>query len=105
MQFGPLLFLIYINDLSTVSDALFTILFADDTSIFVRGKDFDNLINLLNNELSLITTWLSANKLSLNIKKTHYMVFTRKNIHSTDHKILLNKHEISRVKETKFLGL
>ena len=102
---GPLLFLIYINDLSTVSDALFTILFADDTSIFVRGKDFDNLINLLNNELSLITTWLSANKLSLNIKKTHYMVFTRKNIHSTDHKILLNNHEISRVKETKFLGL
>ena len=75
---GPLLFLIYINDLGKVSDRLSMILFADDTNIFATGKDLDLLTSTLNEEMEKLFTWLKANRLSLNVKKTHYMVFNPK---------------------------
>ena len=102
---GPLLFLIYINDLSTVSNALFTILFADDTSIFLSDKNYDTLLNTMNNELLIITKWLSANKLSLNIKKTHYMVFSGKKSNLSNCDVRINNQTISKVSEIKFLGV
>ena len=68
---GPLLFLIYINDLSTVSSALFSILFADDTNMFDTGKDINLLSKKINEELIKIQEWLRCNKLSLNVSKTH----------------------------------
>ena len=73
---GPLLFILYINDFSGVSDKLFCVLFADDTNIFLSGN-IQNLINTLHIELSKLYTWLLANKLTLNISKTHFMVFHR----------------------------
>ena len=48
---GPLLFIMYINDLSNVSSLLFSLLYADDTNIFVTGKNIENLICLVNIEL------------------------------------------------------
>ena len=48
---GPLLFLIYINDLSSVSSSLFSILFADDTNIFKAGKDIQEICEVFNNDL------------------------------------------------------
>ena len=75
---GPLLFLIYINDLHAVCKNTFPILIADDTNLFTTGTDFDVMQNTLNDELNEISTWLKVNKLSLNVKKTHYMIFTRK---------------------------
>ena len=48
---GPLLFLIYINDLADVSDLLFALMFADDSNMFISGKDPDQLINLMNEEM------------------------------------------------------
>ena len=74
---GPLLFILYINDFSGVSDKLFCVLFADDTNIFLSGKDINNLINTLHVKLSKLYTWLLANKLTRNISKTHFMVFHR----------------------------
>ena len=76
---GPLLFLIYINDLSNISTLLFTILFADDTNIFLQGKNIDDLIKQMNLELSKIVMWLEVNRLSLNIKKTLLMIFATGN--------------------------
>ena len=73
---GPLLFLIYINDLCSVCKHTTPILFADDTNLFCSGSDVKTLENNINNELSQISLWLKFNKLSLNITKTHYMVFT-----------------------------
>ena len=71
---GPLLFLLYINDLPNVSKMLYSILFADDTSLFVTGTDINDTIVKVNNELKFISKWLHTNKLSLNIKKTHFIL-------------------------------
>ena len=48
---GPLLFLLYINDIANVSDILFSILFADDTSVFIQGDQLDDITNKMNLEL------------------------------------------------------
>ena len=103
---GPLLFLIYINDLPNASKKLTFYLFADDTNIYYESKDLSNLIKIVNKELRLVKKWLDANKLSLNIDKTNYIIF-----HSSSVKvpsgpdIKIGKKHIKRVKFVKFLGL
>ena len=66
---GPLLFIICMNDFSRSSDLLFSILFADDTSVFIEGTHFENISKILNTELEKIDIWLKANKLTINTKK------------------------------------
>ena len=75
---GPLLFLIYINDLATVSRNCLPILFADDTNIFLTGKNLSELTEFPNEDLVNIEEWLRCNRLSLNVLKTNYMIFTTK---------------------------
>ena len=65
---GPLLFLIYINDLYNVSDVLDFILFADDTNILFSHNDMKFLSETINNELTKLTQWFLATKLSINLK-------------------------------------
>ena len=77
-HFVAILFLIYINDLCGVCEYTTPILFADDTNLFCCGNDLCVMEKKVNSELKQISTWLKVNKLSLNIKNTHYMVFTRK---------------------------
>jgi hypothetical protein len=100
---GPLLFLLYINDLSTVTNLLTFIMFADDTNIFISGKNLDHIASVVNIELKTINTWFSVNLLSLNIKKTNYMLFGNKKL--CDASISINKENITRVFQTKFLGV
>ena len=103
---GPLLFLIYINDLANVSEKMFSLFFADDSSLFLSGHKPDDLINEMNNEMKYITEWLSTNKLSLNIDKTHYMLFKSKGRYSVITKdLIINEVKISQVEKTKFLGV
>ena len=71
---GPLLFIMYINDLSTVSNILTSVLFADDTTLLDSDKDITTLVNRFNGELVNIVNWLNANCLSLNIDKTNYII-------------------------------
>ena len=66
---GPLLFLLYINDIANVSSILFSILFADDTNALACGNNIEQLTSTVNEELEKVVTWLASNKLSLNIKK------------------------------------
>ena len=73
---GPLLFLVYIFDLSTVSNDCFSVLFADDTNMSVTAKNAADMCVKLNNDLHEICEWLRCNKVSFNILKTHYMNFT-----------------------------
>ena len=72
---GPLLFLIYINDLFNSLHQLTFILFADDTYIFFRHKNINTLINILDNELTYVSQWFNINKLTLHPEKTKFILF------------------------------
>ena len=72
---GPLLFLIYINDLREASNILDPIMFADDTNLFYSHHQIKVLFETVNAELQKISQWFRANKLSLNVKKTNYTLF------------------------------
>ena len=93
---GPLLFLIYINDLCNVSKVLDFILFADDTNIFFSHRNEDYLQNTLNVELDNVTNWCLANRLSIK---------PRQKKQSLDISIILTSHAIERVKDIVFLGV
>ena len=101
---GPLLFLIYINDLPTVSNIFDILMYADDTTLFCN---FDNIRNenTINNEINKVYDWLCSNKLSLNISKTKYMCFHTSNKTVTYPKLKINNVTIDRVNDFKFLGL
>ena len=62
------------------SDLLFFILFADDTSVFIEGTAYSSIIKDMNIELVKVDKWLKSNKLTVNIKKPHYMMFHRTRI-------------------------
>ena len=72
---GPLLFLLYVNDIKDVVDSNRLKLFADDTNLFLYNSDLQCLIRNANEELQALYQWLLANKLSLNITKTCYSIF------------------------------
>ena len=103
---GPLLFLLYVNDLPNAATNLFSVLYADDTNMFASGKDMNNLVSNLNSTLLTVSDWLKANKLSINVKKTHYMVWYPRSF-TMDRSLPLefNGQQIEEVSETKFLGV
>ena len=99
------MFLIYINDLVTTCKESFPFLFADDTNLFISGKQLNPLAEKLNTELNNISTWRRVNKLSLNVKKTHYMIFTTKKTECDRITIRIDGNNIEQVTNTKFLGV
>src|SRR5688572_19701195 len=72
---GPLLFLLFINDLPNASNLVDFILFADDSNVFISHKTYEGLFELANQELQKIADWFQSNKLSLNLSKTSYILF------------------------------
>ena len=72
---GPVLFLIYINDLPSVSKVLSFYFFADDTNIYFKSSDIVHFQKVMNIELTKIRKWLDANHLALNIDKTNFVIF------------------------------
>ena len=101
---GPKLFILYINDICTVSPVLKFILFADDTNIFCSGSDIVQLSIIVSNELDKLSEWFAVNKLSLNLSKTNFMPFTncRREFFFN---ISINNCEIDMVYKTEFLGV
>ena len=102
---GPLLFIIYINDLSSVSNILTSVLFADDTTLLDSDSNLTELVNRFNKELVNIVNWLNANRLSLNIDKTNFMIFRPKNKNDPSPNIIINGSLIEQVDKAKFLGV
>jgi hypothetical protein len=105
---GPLLFLIYINDLFKSSTSAEIILFADDTNLLFRDKDLQMLERKCNLEVANVASYLAANKLSLNAKKTKLILFhtsQRPNKNDIVINLKINDIPIERVASTKFLGV
>ena len=101
---GPLLFLLYINDLYNICSTSIPISYADDTNLFYKGKDIDTQVLYQHGSLNIFT-WLKVNRLSLNIKKTHFMFFRKQRNKKCDLKIQIDGSEIDQVDRTKFLGV
>ena len=110
---GPLLFVIYMNDINIVSEIFKCILFADDTSLesiisLFPARTDTGVSNKINVELDKINDWLRANKLSLNVKKTKYMQFrySQKSPNAMPKlKLKMNNTPIDKVAHFDFLGL
>ena len=105
---GPLLFLIYINDLPKCLLHSTASMFADDTNLTTHAKSIQDIEKQLNSDLENIHTWLLANKLTLNTQKTEYMIIGsryRLSKIEDDPKIRLGENNIKRVKQAKTLGI
>ena len=76
---GPLLFLILKNDLANISQNLFSLLFADETTFQISSNNLKDLLKLANLELEKASDWFKENKLTLNVSKTKYILFQKKN--------------------------
>ena len=100
----PTLFLLFTNDIRNVSKLLKFVLFADDTNIFLDDVSLSSLKNNVNQELENLNLWFQAKKLSLNVKKTIYIVFGHNN-RNLDIHVKINNEEIEHVQEVKFLGI
>ena len=108
---GPLLFLIYINDLPLAVQGSTVSMYADDTSLCHQALNMTQLNGAINNDLRRLDTWLQGNKLSLNVAKTHAMLITtrqkRNVLKSTNQNLELNirDNELDAVQKTKYLGV
>ena len=101
---GPLLFLIFSNDLHL--NLLYTscILFADDTTIYATHDNDNYLQWCIEHDLEIVVDWFCANKLTLNIRKSISMTFTKPGHSENEIKVKIGKTELPVATEFKFLG-
>lgn len=108
---GPLLFLIYINDLPEAIHDSTVSMYADDTSLCYQGYDMTRLNEVINNDLGRLDTWLQGNKLSLNVAKTHSMLISTKKKHeilkarNEELDLKIRDNSLDVVQKTKYLGV
>ena len=103
---GPLFFILYINDLPNALLNGKAILFADDTTLLKSASDLKELFQDMNSDANELYEWFNVNKLSLNISKTHYIVFCKQNISRENSlKLKIGMTTLQEKKTTKFLGM
>lgn len=101
---GPELFILYINDLSKVSKALKSVLFADDTNVFFASYNLKELVSMIEIEMGKLNNWFAQNRLSLNLDKTKIMFFGNLK-ENEEANLKIQGISIERIKEIKFLGV
>ena len=103
---GPLLFSLYINDMSLHTN-FHVNLFADDTVQIMKNKNINQLQQLVNREPGIIDEWMKCNRLSLNYAKTSYIVYTPKcnSIVSENFCIKLRNHDIPFMDALRYLDV
>ncbi len=102
---GPVLFSIFINDITELELMGILFLYADDGTIVICGKDFNELENNILHDLNLIRNWLKNNKLLLNIKKSSYMIINLNHRNIQDMNISIDGQLLTRVNVVKILGI
>ena len=103
---GPLLFIIYVNDARNCLSHSKSILFADDTTIYKKSDCLRQLYKFINIDLASLVEWFKTNKLSLNVKKTHYMLFSAtSNAHVNNMQISIDMNSIEQKHVVTFLGM
>ena len=102
---GPLLFLIYINDITSIFEQCNVWLFADDTHLNFSSKKISTIETVMNYELKHFVTWLKANKLSLNEEKTQMVLFQSLNTPPGNITIKINKYKLNCSDFFKYLGV
>ena len=102
---GPLLFIIYTNDLPKSLSHSKSIVFADDTTIYTASQNPITAKQNIENDMCTLSDWFCANKLSLNAQKTNFIMFSPKNTHTNISALHLANHTIQKVSCTKFLGI
>ena len=103
---GPLLFLIYVNELPLISNLFSACLFADDTTLIFENRGEADLVSCCNRGLELFSNWCCANRLSINCAKTNYMLFSNvMNSESIIDNIRLNNSVVHYASSVRFLGL
>ena len=102
---GPLLFLMYVNDLHKCSSVLAFHLFVDDTNIFLQDKNLHSLEFKLNEELHKVNQWLQLNRLSLNINKTNLVVFCPSQRKPQSINLKISDRAVEQFSYVKYLGL
>ena len=102
---GPLLFLLYINDLPNISDKLRFFLFADDTNIYYESKDLIELEKTVNSELKKLSLWLNLNRLALNVGKTNFVIFRANKPLYHNVTLIMNRKALLQKDHIKYLGV
>ena len=109
---GPLLFLLYINDICNITNKGKFVLFADDTNIFVAADSKNKVYKLANEVLHAVNKYMGVNLLHINVKKCCYMYFSPSkrdngelNADIDSQNLSINNKIIKRVSQTKFLGV
>ena len=102
---GPLLFIIYVNDLLNMSNQYLSILFADDTVLSFKGKDMLHLVNICNYELEKFKTWTIANRLTVNKSKTVYNVVSNIDLDLNNVHIYFDLELLNHAPTVRYLGV
>lgn len=103
---GPLLFILYVNDLLINMPENSILSYADDTAIIANGKTWTEVETKMNDYLDDVSTWLKLNKLTLNIQKTAYITFgCYSDSLPQQIEIKIDSENLNRVRETKYLGI
>lgn len=103
---GPLLFILYINDLVLTDGKPKFVIYADDASLFFTGSSIQSLVPVINNSLAKLKDWSDANSLLINTKKTKAVLFsTRQFSTQPDMRIYIGNSQVEFIDTVKILGV